>query len=141
MAEQSQLLDDLIDLGDGLRLVYKEPKEYIRYYSIYYGQKYADYFFRRSTETMIEVASIFDCGYLIMKEENIIGGVFLKPNFMSDLFVIPPYQGYKGLAHKLLCHLKKISKPEEKIFLREIVEEHVATYIQKDARLMRLIIG
>ena len=104
MGEQSQLLDDSIDLGDGLRLVYKEPKEYIRYYSIYYGQKYADYFFRRSTETMIEVASIFDCGYLIMKEENIIGGVFLKPNFMSDLFVIPPYEGYEGLAHKLLSH-------------------------------------
>lgn len=131
MGEQSQLLDDLIDLGDGLRLVYKEPKEYIRYYSIYYGQKYADYFFRRSTETMIEVASIFDCGYLIMKEENIIGGVFLKPNFMSDLFVIPPYENYEELAHKVLSHLKKISKPEEKIFLREIVEEHVATYIQK----------
>jgi ribosomal protein S18 acetylase RimI-like enzyme len=131
MNVQVQSIGRLIELEEGLRLVYQEPKEYIRYYSIYYGQKYADYYFRRSPETLMELASIFDCGYLIMKDENIIGGVFLKPNFMSDLFVIPPYQDYEGLAHKLLRYLKKVSKPEEKIFLREIVEEHVPTYEQK----------
>ncbi|WP_026592397.1 GNAT family N-acetyltransferase [Bacillus sp. UNC437CL72CviS29] len=135
MNEQVQSLDELIDLEDGLRLVYQEPKEYIRYYSIYYGQKYADYFFRRSSEALLEIASIFDCGYLIMNDENIIGGVFLKPNFMSDLFVVPPYGDYEGLVHKLLNHLKKVSKTEEKIILRDIVEEHVPTYEQKGCQV------
>ena len=102
MSEQGQSLNDRIDLEDGLRLVYQEPKEFIRYYSIYHGQKYADYYFRRSSATLIEIASIFDCGYFIMKGETIIGGVFLKPNFMYDLFVVPPYDDYKGLVHKLL---------------------------------------
>ena len=141
MSEQGQSLNELIELEDGLRLVYQEPKEYIRYYSIYYGQKYADYFFRRSSETLIEIASIFDCGYLIMKDENIIGGVFLKPNFMSDLFVVPPYEDYEGLVHKLLNHLKKVSKTEEKIIIRDIVEEHVTAYEQNGCQVKKLIIG
>jgi GNAT superfamily N-acetyltransferase len=135
MSEQVQNLNELIDLEDGFRLVYQEPKEYFQYYSIYYGQKYADYYFRRSSETLMEIAAIFDCGYLIMKDENIIGGVFVKPNFMSDLFVVPPYKDYEGLVDMLLNYLKKISNSEEKIFLREIVEEHINTYEQKGCQV------
>jgi N-acetylglutamate synthase-like GNAT family acetyltransferase len=131
MSEQVQSINECIDLEDGLRLVYQEPKEFIRYYSIYYGQKYADYFFRRSPASMIEIAAIFDCGYFIMKNETIVGGVFLKPNFMADLFVVPPYEDYEGLVHSLLSHLKKISKPEDEIYFRDIVEEHVPTYEQQ----------
>jgi GNAT superfamily N-acetyltransferase len=119
-----------IEIEDGLRLVYQEPKEYTRYYSIYHGQKYGESYFRRSSETLVEVATIFDCGYFIMEGETIIGGVLLKPNFLSDLFVVPPYKDYEGLASKLLNYLKKISSTEDKIIVREVVEEHVATYEQ-----------
>jgi hypothetical protein len=35
MIEQVQCSNDQIDLEDGLILVYQEPKEFIRYYSIY----------------------------------------------------------------------------------------------------------
>ena len=119
-----------IEIEDGLRLVYQEPKEYTHYYSIYHGQKYADSYFRRSPETLVEVATIFDCGYFIMEGETIIGGVLLKPHFMSDLFVVPPYKDYEGLASKLLNYVKKISSSEEKIIVREVVEEQVATYEQ-----------
>ncbi|WP_233144149.1 GNAT family N-acetyltransferase [Lottiidibacillus patelloidae] len=135
MTEHVQSLQQHIELGDGLRLVFKEPNEYFKYYSIYYGQKYADYYFRRSSETSLEIVSIFNCGYLIIKDENVVGGVFLKPNFMSDLFVVPPYDDYEGLVDKLLEHLKKVSKTEEKIYLREIVEEHVAMYKQKGCQV------
>ncbi|OAT85954.1 GNAT family N-acetyltransferase [Bacillus sp. MKU004] len=135
MIEQVESLKKHIDLEDGFKLVYQEPKEFTRYYSIYYGQKYADYFFRRSPASMIETASIFDCGYFIMKDETIVGGVFLKPNFMADLFVVPPYVNYEGLVHKLLTHLKKISKMEEEIYFREIVEEHVPAYEQLGCRV------
>lgn len=65
-----------------------------------------------------------------MEGETIIGGVLLKPNFLSDLFVVPPYKDYEGLANKLLNYLKKISSTEDKIIVREVVEEHVATYEQ-----------
>ncbi|WP_421385251.1 GNAT family N-acetyltransferase [Bacillus salacetis] len=128
MSEQQLMLDKIIEIEEGLKLIYQEPKEFTRFHSIYHGQKYADYYFRRSPETMLEVASIFDCGYLIMKNEKVIGGVFLKPNFFSDLFIVPPYKDYEGLLEKLLNYLKKVSKAEEKIFIREIVEEQVATY-------------
>ncbi|MGM0844878.1 MAG: GNAT family N-acetyltransferase [Bacillota bacterium] len=138
MSKQGQSLKERIDLEDGLRLVYQEPKEFVQYYSIYYGQKYADYFFKRSSEAMIEIASIFDCGYLIIKDESIIGGVFLKPNFISDLFVVPPYDNYEGLVDKLLTYLKKVSKTEEKIIVREIVEEHVSTYEAKGCEVQEV---
>jgi GNAT superfamily N-acetyltransferase len=131
MGKQSESLKERIELGDGLRLVYQEPEDYYRYYSIYYGQKYADYFFRRSSSAIKEIVSIFDCGYLIMKDEDTIGGVFLKPNFMADLFVIPPFEDYEGLADKVLTHLRKISNAHEKMILRDIVEEHVPTYQQR----------
>ena len=119
-----------IEIEGGLRLVYQEPKEYTRYYSIYHGQKYADSYFRRLPETLVEVATIFDCVYFIMEDETIIGGVLLKPNFISDLFVVPPYRDYEGLASKLLNYMKEISADEDKITVREVVEEHVATYEQ-----------
>jgi N-acetylglutamate synthase-like GNAT family acetyltransferase len=130
MSEHGQTLSKQIDLDDGLRLVYLEPREFIRYHSIYYGQKYADYYFRRSSTAVMETVTIFDCGYLIMKDEKTIGGVFLKPNFMSDLFVIPPYDDYEGLVQKLLNYIKKVSKTEEKIIIREVVEECIPTFEQ-----------
>jgi GNAT superfamily N-acetyltransferase len=135
MIEQVQSFKKHIDLEDGFKLVYQEPKEFTRYYSIYYGQKYADYFFRRSPASMIESASIFDCGYFIMKDETIVGGVFLKPNFMADLFVVPPYDDYEGLLCKLLSYLKKVSKTEDEIYFRDIVEEHVPSYEQQGCRI------
>jgi N-acetylglutamate synthase-like GNAT family acetyltransferase len=135
MSEQVQSIIDRIDLEDGLKLVYQEPEEYIRYYSIYYGQKYADYFFRRSSAAMKEIVSIFDCGYFIMKDENIVGGVFLKPNFIADLFVVPPYNDYEGVVHKLLNYLKKVSKTEDEIYFRDIVEEHVPAYEQQGCQV------
>ncbi|MFI8684767.1 GNAT family N-acetyltransferase [Rossellomorea sp. NPDC077527] len=135
MSEHVQTLKEPIHLEGGFKLVYQEPKDYIRYYSIFYGQKYADYYFRRSAATLIEQASIFDCGHFIMKDETIIGGVFLKPNFMSDLFIVPPYEDYNGLVQMLLPYLKTISKTEDKILIREVVEEHVPTYEQQGCQI------
>lgn len=127
-----------IEIEGGLRLVYQEPKEYTRYYSIYHGQRYADSYFRRSPETLVEVATIFDCGYFIMEGETIIGGVLLKPHFMSDLFIVPPYKNYEGLANKLLNYVKKISSTEDKIIVREVVEEQLATYEQLGCKIQEV---
>lgn len=86
----------------------------------------------------MEVATIFDCGYFIMEGETIIGGVLLKPNLISDLFVVPPYRDYEGLAHKLLNYVKKISGTEENIIIREVVEEHVAAYEQLGCKIQEV---
>jgi GNAT superfamily N-acetyltransferase len=84
---------------------------------------------------MIKIASVFDCGYFIMKNETIVGGVFLKPNFMADLFVVPPFKDYEGLVQKLLNYLKKVSKNEGEIYFRDIVEEHVPAYEQQGCQV------
>lgn len=42
-----------------------------------------------------------------------MGGVFIKPNFMADLFVISRYNDYSYLVDKLLKYLKTISNRNE----------------------------
>lgn len=121
-----------IDLGDNIKLVYQDPEVFSRYYVVYHGQKYAHYYFRSSPAMMVEKAKFIDSGYFILKDEKIIGGVLLKPNFMADLFVVPPYNDYEYLGDKLLRYLKTISNKSEKILIQEVVEDYLPFYESKD---------
>lgn len=120
-----------INIGDNIKLVYQDPDIFSKYHVIYHGQKYCNYYFRSSPDTLLEKAEFMDCGYFIIKDESIIGGVFLKPNFMSDLFIVPPFNDYKYIAEKILNYLKAISKTNENILLQEIVETYVPFYKSK----------
>lgn len=120
-----------IDLGDNIRLVYKEPEEFAKYHIVYHGQKYGHYYFRKSPSELLDKAKFIDSGYFILKNQKIIGGVFLKPNFMADLFIVPPYSNYQYIADKVLKYLKTISKKSEKILLQEIVEDYLPFYESK----------
>lgn len=84
---------------------------------------------------MIELATAFDCGYLIMRDDHFVGGVFIKPNFMADLFVVPPYDDYEGLLNSTLSHLRTISRKGEEIVIREVVEEWVHVYQRNECRI------
>lgn len=121
-------ISNSIDLGNNISLVYQKPEVFLKYLAVYYGEKYGDYYFRSSTDTLLEKAKIIDSGYLILKDNKAIGGVFLKPNFMSDLFTIPPFNDYGYIADKILEYLKTISDKNDKILLQEIVETHVPFY-------------
>jgi GNAT superfamily N-acetyltransferase len=121
-----------IDLGDNIKLIYQEPEVFSRYYVVYHGQKYAHYYFRSSPTMLVEKAKCIDSGYFILKGEKIIGGVLLKPNFMADLFIVPPYSDYEYLGDKLLRYLKTVSNKSEKILIQEVVEDYLSFYESKD---------
>lgn len=117
-----------IDLEDNLRLVYQEPEVFSKYHAVYYGHKYSNCYFRYSPTLVLEKAKFIDSGYFIFEGSKAIGGVFIKANFMADLFVIPPYNDYSYLVDKLLEYLKTISNKDEKILLQEIIEDYVPLY-------------
>lgn len=117
-----------IDLGDNMKLVYQEPEVFSRYHVVYHGQKFGNYYFRSSPAMMIGKAKYLDSGYLIFKDNKMVGGVLVKPNFMADLFVVPPYKDYAYIGDKLLKYLKTISNKSEKILIQEVVEEYLPFY-------------
>lgn len=121
-------LSEYIDVGDNIKLVYQKPEIFSKYHVIYHGQKFGDYYFRSSPDTLLEKAKYLDSGYFIIRGDKVIGGVFLKPNFMSDLFLVPPFKDYEYVADKILVYLKVISKANERILLQEIIEPYVPFY-------------
>jgi ribosomal protein S18 acetylase RimI-like enzyme len=135
MNTEMKTFGQCIDLGDNIKLVYQEPEEFCKYHVVYYGYKYADYYFRNSPTMLLEKAKYIDSGYLILQDNKIVGGAFIKPNFMADLFVIPPFNDYCYLADKLLKYLKIISNKSEKIFLQEIIEDYVPFYESKNCEI------
>lgn len=118
-----------INLGENFKLVYQKPELFSKYYIVYYGQKYGQYYFRKSPHFLLEKAKYIDSGYFILQDAKIIGGVFIKPNFMSDLFVVPPFNDYEKIATKVLNYLKTVSNKDENILLQEIVDSHVPFYL------------
>lgn len=120
-----------IDLGDNIKLVYKEPEVFSKYYIIYHGQKYANYYFRKSSSLLLEKAKLIDAGYLISKDEQVVGGILLKPNFMADLFIVPPYKDYEFIGDKVIKYLKKISDKNRNILIQEVLEEYLPFYESK----------
>lgn len=135
MSIEMKSIGKSIDLGENIKLVYQEPEVFSKYHVVYYGHKYSDYYFRNSPNMLQEKAKYMDSGYFIFKENKIIGGVFIKPNFMTDLFVIPPYNDYEYLADKLLKYLKAISNKDEKILLQEIIEDYLLFYKSKNCEI------
>jgi ribosomal protein S18 acetylase RimI-like enzyme len=121
-----------IDLGDNIKLAYQEPEVFSRYHVVYHGQKYGHYYFRSAPATLIEKAKYIDSGFFIFKDNKMVGGVLLKPNFMADLFVIPPYKNYTYIGEKLLKYLKIISNKSKKILIQEVVEDYLPFYESKN---------
>jgi len=117
-----------IDLGEGFKLIYQNPEVFANYYIVYHGQKYSDYYFRKSPDLLIERIKYLDSGYLILKDEKVIGGALIKPNFMSDLFTVTPYNDYQKLLDKTLEYLKSISKENKDILIQEVVESLMPFY-------------
>ncbi|MTI47938.1 GNAT family N-acetyltransferase [Sporosalibacterium faouarense] len=117
-----------IDLGENIRIAYQQHEIFANYYSVYYGHKFSQYYFRDTVDSLKERAKFIDSCYLIFKGDKVIGGVILKPNFMSDLFIIPPFDDYNYIAEKITEYLIEISDTNEKILLQEIIEEFVPIY-------------
>ena len=132
MNKEMKVIGQYTDLGHNIKLVYQNPEVFSKYHVVYHGQKYGHYYFRNSPTMLLEKAKYIDSGYFILKDDKIVGGVFLKSNFMADLFVVPPYNDYTYIANKLLNYLRTISSKSEKIVLQEIIQDYVSFYESKD---------
>lgn len=64
-----------------------------------------------------------NCFYWIKKEEQKIGGVRIKPNYIADLFLIPPNVDLYGTLKFILPLLRYWSNPKEKIEAFSFQEE------------------
>ena len=122
------MLNEIINMEDGYVLAYKKPECFSKYHNIYYCGKYSNYFFRDSLKDAFERTQYLDSGHLIYKDNKIVGGLFIKPNFMADFFIISPFNDYEVLIEKLLKYLKTISILKEKIIIQDVVEELVPFY-------------
>ncbi|WP_425448301.1 GNAT family N-acetyltransferase [Dethiothermospora halolimnae] len=135
MDKKVKRLEKDIKLEYNIQLKYQTPEVFFKYYSIYYGKKYSNYYFRKSSEELLEKVKYIDSGYFILKGEKIIGGVLIKPNFISDLFIVPPYDDYGEILEKVLKLLKTISNKNEDILVQEVVEELVPLYESKGCKI------
>jgi ribosomal protein S18 acetylase RimI-like enzyme len=118
-------------IDENITLKLQSPEVFSKYLIIYHGQKYSHYYFRSSPSTLLEKARFLECGYFIYIDEKKVGGVFLKPNFMTDLFLIPPFHDYEGVAIKLLRYLEKISQSDKPIVVQEVIDSYVPYYLKQ----------
>lgn len=89
------------ELWDGYFLEKADHQEFAKYYAIYMN---IDIGFKSSYEQKCSVVAEDDHCYWIKKESARVAGVFLEPNFIEGLFMIPPYQD----IYSVLKTLKKV---------------------------------
>lgn len=85
-------------------------------------------YYRQSNDYLLDKARYLDGGYFIYNKNTLIGGVILFQNYMTDLFVIPPYENYRELVRVSLELLEKISDKKRPVKIDEIAEEYTSCY-------------
>jgi hypothetical protein len=71
MNKEMKVLGQGIDLGDNIKLVYKDLYVFSKYHVVYYGQKFGQYYFRNSPAMLLEKAKYIDSGYFILKVRTV----------------------------------------------------------------------
>ncbi|MEW9079614.1 hypothetical protein [Terrisporobacter glycolicus] len=92
------------DLLDGYSIENANWEEFSPYFAVYEIFE-ANVWFRQSFNLSCEVLKDDEDCYWIKKNDCRIGGVSLEPNYMSCLFLIPPYD---NKFQKVLGKLKNI---------------------------------
>lgn len=77
------------DLGDGYRLQKDNSEDMAKDYAVYEQLQNYNSFFRKN----FKIPKFEDDNnmFRIMKDDIKIGGVYIEPNYITDLFLIPPY--------------------------------------------------
>ncbi|MCM1989006.1 GNAT family N-acetyltransferase [Oceanirhabdus seepicola] len=91
----------IYELGKGYTLEAAEKEEYSKYYAVYFK---GDVGFKKNFKQKMAVVSEDDFCFWIKKDDVKIGGVFLEPNFIQELFLIPPFDN----AYEVLKLIKRI---------------------------------
>lgn len=89
------------ELGKGFSLEVAEKDEFSKVYAVYCSE---DIGFKNNFEQKMAVVSDDDSCFWIKKDEKIIGGTFLEPNFIEGVFLIPPFDD----VYTVLKVIKKI---------------------------------
>ncbi|WP_346867384.1 MULTISPECIES: GNAT family N-acetyltransferase [unclassified Clostridium] len=89
------------ELRDGYRLERADNKGFTDYYTVYSQMNIANGFFMKSYDVMRTVVDDEDECFWIIKDDKKIGGVFIEPNNISELFIIPPYSNVDLLLERL----------------------------------------
>lgn len=89
------------ELRDGYRLKRADNKGFTDYYTVYSQMNIANGFFKKSYDVMRTVVDDEDECFWIIKDDKKIGGVFIEPNNIAELFIIPPYSNVDLVLERL----------------------------------------
>lgn len=89
------------ELSQGFSLKKAVNQEFSKYYAIYFNM---DIGFKFSYEQKCAIVAEDDPCYWVIKDNKRVGGVFLNPNYIECLFLIPPFQD----TYKVLSLLKDV---------------------------------
>ncbi|MEW8993218.1 GNAT family N-acetyltransferase [Clostridium sp.] len=89
------------ELRDGYRLERADNKGFTDYYTVYSQMNIANGFFEKSYDIMRAVVDDEDECFWIIKDDKKIGGVFIEPNNIAELFIIPPYSNVDLVLERL----------------------------------------
>lgn len=115
----------IYDLGDGYLLKKAESNEYNDYYTIYFQMKNSNVWFKKSFDIMKSVLDEEDPCFWLVKDDKKIGGLFIEPNEIAELFFIPPYEGDDVIFEKLKEILVSWSDNSKDILVVNIPEPQI----------------
>lgn len=121
----------IYDLGDGYLLKKAENNQYNDYYTIYSQMKNSNVWFKKSFDIMRSVLDEEDPCFWIVKDDKKIGGLFIAPNEIGELFFIPPYEGDDVIFEKLKEILVSWSDNNKDILVVTIPEPQILEGFKK----------
>lgn len=104
------------ELSDGLIVEKADLKTFSIYFAVY--EIYStNLWFRKSFEQSVNVLNGCEECFFITKDDVVVGGVLLEPNYMNCLFFIPPFKQYEKVIGMLKELLMEWSDPDKDIIL------------------------
>ncbi|WP_346913974.1 GNAT family N-acetyltransferase [Clostridium sp.] len=91
----------IYNLRDNYRLERANIEEFTDYYTVYSQMNIANGFFKKSYDIMRTVVDDEDECFWVVKNDRKIGGVFIEPNNIAELFIVPPYSDITLILERL----------------------------------------
>jgi len=118
----------IYNLRDSYRLERANIEEFTDYYTVYSQMNTAKGFFKKSYDIMRTVVDDEDECFWIIKDEKKIGGAFIEPNNIAELFIIPPYSNVDLILERLKEILIFWSDPIKGIVANVVQPSFIESY-------------
>jgi len=113
------------ELHKGFKLEKAELAEFAKFYVIYSN---SNYFFSQSWDNSMSVIKAANSCYWIMKDNCRVGGVIIRPNLITKLFLIPPYTDTFQVLKSIKSILLHWSDCSRNIDAYEVLPKEVQAY-------------